>query len=138
MSGESYNLSGLAVPEGLDSLHELLARAAREHPSVPSGDVMMLETAVMEIAGNVIKHGKPSGAVAWTFTLDVGPPLRATLADSGEQYAETWTGEMPEEMAESGRGLALANAVLDELLYERRDTINVWTMIRDVDATIQP
>jgi len=136
VSGESYNLSGLAVPEGLESLHELLSRAASEHPSLPAGEVMMLETAVMEIAGNVIKHGKPSGAVAWTFTLDVGPPLRATLADSGEEYAETWTGEMPDEMAESGRGLALADAVLDQLLYERRDTTNVWTMIRHIDATM--
>ncbi len=135
MSGEPYTLSGLAVPEGLDSLHDLLARAALDHPSLPSGDVMMLETAVMEIAGNVIEHGKPSGAVAWNFTLEVGPPLRATLADSGEEYVETWTGEMPDELAESGRGLALAVAVLDQLLYERRDTINVWTMVRNVDAT---
>lgn len=135
MSGEPYTLSGLAVPEGLESLHDLLARAALDHPSLPSGDVMMLETAVMEIAGNVIEHGKPSGAVAWNFTLEVGPPLRATLADSGEEYVETWTGEMPDELAESGRGLALADAVLDQLLYERRDTINVWTMVRNVDAT---
>ena len=112
MSGDRYTLSGLAVPEGLDSLHDLLARVASEHPSLPAGDVMMLETAVMEIAGNVIKHGRPTGAVAWNFTLDVGPPLRAMLSDSGEEYAETWTGEMPDELAESGRGLALAQAVL--------------------------
>lgn len=135
MNGERYTLTGLAVPEGLESLHDLLARAAHDHPSLPSGDVMMLETAVMEIAGNVIEHGKPSGTVAWNFTLDVGPPLRATLADSGEEYAETWTGEMPDELAESGRGLALAEAVLDQLIYERRDTINVWTMVRNVAAS---
>lgn len=134
MNGESYSLRGLAVPEGLASLHELLARAAREHPSLPPTDVMMLETAVMEIAGNVIRHGKPSGAVNWTFILEVGPPLRATLADSGEEYAEIWTGDMPDEMAESGRGLALADAALDQLVYERRGIINVWTMTRDVDS----
>ncbi len=134
MNGERYTLSGLAVPEGLDSLHDLLARASRDHQSLPPEDVMMLEMAVMEIAGNVIEHGKPSGAVVWNFTLDVGPPLHATLADSGEEYVETWTGQMPDELAESGRGLALADAVLDQLLYERQGATNVWTMVRSVDT----
>jgi serine/threonine-protein kinase RsbW len=132
VTGERYTLTGLAVPDELKSLHDLLAQVTQEHPSLPAADVMMLETAVMEIAGNVVEHGRPSGQVRWTFTLEVGPPLRATLADSGEAYAETWTAEMPDVMSESGRGLALADAVLVELLYARSDGVNVWTMVREV------
>ena len=41
--------------------------------------------------------------------------------------------EMPDETAESGRGLPLAWAVLDELGYERGDGVNVWTMLRRWD-----
>ena len=37
---------------------------------------------------------------------------------------------MPGEMAESGRGLPLASAALDELDYRREGSSNVWTMVR--------
>jgi serine/threonine-protein kinase RsbW len=37
---------------------------------------------------------------------------------------------MPVEMAEQGRGLALAVAVLDELSFQRDSTMNRWTLVR--------
>jgi anti-sigma regulatory factor (Ser/Thr protein kinase) len=33
-------------------------------------------------------------------------------------------------MEEDGRGLALATAVLDSLVYERAGDVNEWTMVR--------
>lgn len=37
---------------------------------------------------------------------------------------------MPSAMAERGRGLALAVAVLDELGFHRDSTGNRWTLVR--------
>ena len=106
--------------------------------SVPPADVMMFETAVMELANNVVEHGRPAGQVAWRFSLQVLPDaLTARLSDSGEEYPgwhSSGVPEMPGEMAESGRGLALASAVLDELDYQREDGVNVWLMRRNLTA----
>ena len=132
MTGE-YVLEGLAVPDSLNLLHDLLDRVSREHPDVSSADLMLFETAVIEVAGNVVEHGRPPGAVTWAFRLEIHPDrLEAGLSDSGEEYpGGTWGTAMPTDpMQETGRGLALATAVLDSLSYERRDDANYWTMQR--------
>jgi serine/threonine-protein kinase RsbW len=132
MTGE-YLLEGLAVPESLNLLQDLLERVGHEHPDLDDGDLMLFETAVVEVAGNVVEHGRPQGEVAWTFRLSVLPDrLEGTLSDSGEEYpGGTWGTAMPEDlMREEGRGLALATAVLDDLGYQRNDAVNRWTMIR--------
>lgn len=66
----------------------------------------------------------------WTFSLDIGDRLEACLRDSGEEYDGDLSAVMPGELAESGRGFALAEAALDELRYHREDSCNVWTMVR--------
>jgi serine/threonine-protein kinase RsbW len=128
-----YVLEGLAVPESLNLLHDLLARVGEEHPDLDPGDLMLFETAVIEVAGNVVEHGRPPGSVSWSFRLTVLPErLEATLSDSGEEYpGGTWGTSMPDDlMQEDGRGLALATAVLDSLDYERTEGANHWTMLR--------
>ena len=133
MSGD-YRLEGLAVPESLNLLHDLLERVGHEQPGLDGGDLMLFETAVIEVAGNVVEHGRPHGRVSWTFHLRVLPDrLEGRLSDSGEEYpGGTWGTEMPQDpMQEDGRGLALANAVLDRLEYERADGVNHWTMHKD-------
>lgn len=138
MTGDHYELGGISVPRDMEQLHDLLEQASSEHPHVPPADVMMFETAVMEVANNVVEHGRPAGQVRWQFSLRVLPDaLTARLSDSGEEYPG-WHADgvpdMPGEMAESGRGLALASAVLDELDYQREDGVNVWVMRRDLTA----
>jgi serine/threonine-protein kinase RsbW len=133
MTGD-YLLEGLAVPESLNLLHDLLDRVGREHPEISPADLMLFETAVIEVAGNVVEHGKPHGHVAWPFPLEVlDDRLGARLSDSGEEYpGGTWGTTMPADpMQEDGRGLALATAVLDALTYERRDHVNHWRMVRE-------
>jgi serine/threonine-protein kinase RsbW len=131
MTGE-YVLEGLAVPESLNLLHDLLDRVSRDHPDVDSADLMLFETAVIEVAGNVVEHGHPPGKVSWAFRIEIRPDrLEAALSDSGEEYpGGTWGTQMPDPMHETGRGLALATAVLDSLTYERRDDANHWRMQR--------
>lgn len=132
MTGD-YLLEGLAVPESLNLLHDLLERVGLEHPDLAGEDLMLFETAVIEVAGNVVEHGRPHGRVGWTFRLSVLPDrLEATLSDSGEEYpGGTWGTAMPEDpMREDGRGLALATAMLDDLGYQRAHDVNRWTMLR--------
>jgi serine/threonine-protein kinase RsbW len=132
MTGD-YLIDGLAVPDSLGLLHDLLEQVGREHPELEPSDLMLFETAVIEVAGNVVEHGKPPGEVGWTFRLEVRTDrLEASLSDSGEEYpGGAWGTDMPEPMAEDGRGLALATAVLDSLSYQRSGEVNRWTMVRN-------
>jgi serine/threonine-protein kinase RsbW len=130
VAGE-YRLDGTAVPETLGELHDLLEQVRGDHPEVDQEDLELLETAVIEIVGNVVEHGRPEGEVEYVFTLTVlDDRLTATLQDSGEQGVTTTDAEMPSVWAEEGRGLALAGAVLDELDVERREGWNHWRLTR--------
>jgi serine/threonine-protein kinase RsbW len=131
MTGD-YVLDGLAVPDSLDLLHDLLEQVGVEHPELAASDVMLFEAAVIEVAGNVVEHGKPPGEVRWQFRLAVRPDrLEGTLSDSGEEYpGGAWGTDMPDLMDEDGRGLALATAVLESLVYQRSGEVNEWTMVR--------
>jgi serine/threonine-protein kinase RsbW len=129
MAGE-YRVDTLAVPETLNLLHDLLDRVREENPDVEATDLMLFETAVIEIANNVVEHGVPPGTIRYTFVLDVeSDQLRGHLADGGpplEEYERT----MPGTDSENGRGLALARIALDDLGYERVGDHNEWTMVR--------
>ncbi|HWI41988.1 MAG TPA: ATP-binding protein [Nocardioides sp.] len=137
MTDQTYTVSGFAVPEGLDELHGVLAQAAEEHPAVGAAAFMLFETAVIEIAGNVVEHGRPVGSVRWTFSLTVeADRLRGSLSDDGEELeGDPTDASLPDDpLADSGRGLALARATLDELDYRRQDGVNVWHMVRRLQA----
>jgi serine/threonine-protein kinase RsbW len=131
MSGD-YLLDGLAVPESLNLLHDLLEGVGQDHPELTQSDLMLFETAVIEVAGNVVEHGRPLGRVRWSFRLSVREgALEGRLSDSGEEYpGGAWGTDMPDTMEEAGRGLALATAVLDSLVYERSGNVNEWWMVR--------
>lgn len=131
MAGE-YEVSGLAVPETIDLLHQLLEEARTDHPSLSEEDMSMIETAVIEVAGNVVEHAPPGQALVYTFRLLVGDDrLVGVLTHSGPEVVLDGAPEMPDDpLAESGRGLALAQAAVDELRHEFTDDQNVWTLVR--------
>ena len=133
MAGEltGYVIEGVAVPHSLELLHDLIDRVGGDHPDVLHEDLFMLETAVIEIAGNLIEHGRPSGAVDYRLRLDVLPDrLEGLLADSGEELPDLSPAAEPDLLAEDGRGIFLAQAVLDELTYRRTEEANTWRMVR--------
>ena len=130
MGGE-YSLDGFAVPETLELLHELLARAGRENPDVPPDDLMRFEIAVIELAGNLVEHGRPMGQVQYAFDLRIEDDrLVGTLSDTGEAIAYDPDAPMPDELELDGRGLPLARAALDGLKYVRTAGRNHWRMTR--------
>lgn len=129
MAGD-YRVDTLAVPETLNLLHDLLDRVRVDHPDVEATDLMLFETAVIEIANNVVEHGRPPGTIRYSFTLDVDPDkLRGHLTDGGPPLPQSVV-SMPDPESEHGRGLALARIALDDLAYERVDDHNEWTMVR--------
>lgn len=132
MAGE-YALRGLAVPESLNRLQDLLDQVRREHPELDETDVSMFETAIVEIHGNVVEHGRPPGKVVYVFALEVqADRIVGLLADTGSAVPDLsgLDGGPPDELAESGRGLWLAKATLDELDYVRIGDRNTWRLVR--------
>jgi serine/threonine-protein kinase RsbW len=130
--GGSYTLSGRAGLEGLAELHQLVEQVGRDHPELPSSDLAMMETAIIEVVGNVVEHGTPPGTIAYDFHLEVTTEhLRASLVETGDPVPmRAKSGDQDHELAESGRGLPLARAALSELRYERRGGLNAWTLTR--------
>ena len=129
--GGSYRISGRATDAGLTELHELIDRVRAEHPELQPGELAMLETATIEVAGNVVEHGTPPGGVRYEFVLEVtADGLYGSLHDDGDPVLLPPEPQEDDPLAESGRGLGLARAVLTELRYERQGDQNAWFLTR--------
>ncbi|MCL8024390.1 ATP-binding protein [Nocardioides bruguierae] len=126
-----------AVPETVDEVGALLAEVWDEAPWTPAGDRFRLELAVTEVVGNVVEHAyahvSEEGSApdhSLTLALDVDHErLRAVVEDDGQAAAVDLSDlSMPDAEAESGRGLPIALASVDELSYARTETRNTWTL----------
>jgi serine/threonine-protein kinase RsbW len=64
----------------------------------------LLETAVVEIHGNVVEHGRPTGEAVYAFELEVHPDrLVGVLAHTGSASPDLrQIDESTDELAESG------------------------------------
>lgn len=120
-------LNTSATPEALEEFDRLLAKTWSENSHVPQVIQMQVGIAVGEIGANIIKHSAPARVrmevkalprEVWVEFEDDGIPVDIDLSDI----------RLPEDMAETGRGLALAQAALARLSY-RRDTVNRWTLV---------
>ncbi|GAB3085290.1 ATP-binding protein [Nocardioides zeae] len=124
-----------ADPEALDTAHDALDAAWAEHPEIGAGERIRFVTALMEILGNVVEHAYAADASAAERRLTVevvgdgDGGLRGRIEDNGQPAALDLSDVvMPDADAESGRGLALAVAALDDLSYIRVGSRNVWTL----------
>ncbi len=119
----------------VDEIHDLLQELWQQAPDVGDLDRIRLETAVAEVIGNIAKHTRrldPPGSdsrrvqvTAWCSDQEVG----AEFVDNGLPVAIDLSDvTMPDLDAESGRGLALALAAVDQLDYERRSGRNHWRL----------
>jgi serine/threonine-protein kinase RsbW len=125
-------LRALGVPASLDAVHALLHRAWGQHPDVAQDDRMRFEIAVVEVAGNVVEHAGDPEPVDFDLALRVGDDrLEARFRDAGKPVdIEVRTATMPDPLAESGRGVALALATVDELTYWHDGAANHWLVLR--------
>ena len=101
--------------------------------AVDDTNVMLFESALGEIGANVMTHGRKEGPedepVEYTLRLE-GHMALATFTDRGPPLHNQLTRAMPEPTSESGRGLAIARQVLDELGYERDGEVNTWRLVK--------
>ncbi len=136
MPARSFREDFPAVPESLDALQDRLAAAWTDlGADVTDHDRLRFEMAVVEIVANIVEHAgltdtrPPVRMITCVVTVD-DEEVRAEFADDGRPAAIDLSAVfMPGEDAESGRGLALAVAAVDDLRYEREDGINRWTVV---------
>ena len=92
------------------------------------------ETAIVEIAANVVEHSRRSEADRGRrFTLELSATddrLRAVFHDNGmPSEIDLSAVSMADLEDEDGRGLALALLSLESLDYRHEDGRNVWTLV---------
>ncbi|GEP37331.1 hypothetical protein NPS01_09940 [Nocardioides psychrotolerans] len=133
------SLSAPATPEIMDLVHAMLEHLWISNPDISDRDRIRFEMSVIEILGNVVEHAYAAdhvdvpGQDGRRFEIVIGvtdTQLMAHLGDNGLPTALDLSGvAMPDVLAESGRGLALATAALDDLSYERADGRNLWDLL---------
>lgn len=122
--------TGRAEPAALDDLHAAFAELAIEAPLLAQ-DLVLLETAAVEVLANVIEHGRPHGQVNWEFEVTIeSHRIRAVLVDSAAQWDPPPRPVMPDPLAESGRGLALVHALVDLFDHTGLPDGNRWVLER--------
>ena len=127
-----HELTVPAVPASLDRVHALLAEVWSANDDVPDDDRMRFEIGVIEIAGNIVEHGAATAPLDFTLAVEVHPDrLEARFRDPGRRVEVDFdNAAMPDSMAESGRGLAMVLAVVDELTYRHDGVENHWLVVR--------
>ncbi|MGY1605145.1 ATP-binding protein [Geodermatophilus sp. SYSU D00815] len=133
MPGETrLTLTVPAEAASLDRLHAAVAELWTEEPGVGSADRLAFETALAEVAGNVVQHATAGLGLDLTVDLAVHPDrLEARLSDRGRAASVRLDDVvLPDELAESGRGLALAVAAVDQVDYRHEDGVNHWLLVR--------
>jgi serine/threonine-protein kinase RsbW len=115
-------------PDDIDTVQDYVQRVWAAAPDLDSMDKLKFETAIVELAANVIQHADEGNGVTATVVVTVdGERIRGSVADSSSASSVTLAPrEMPDEMAESGRGIAFIQRLVDVLHYERRDGENLW------------
>ena len=125
-------LEGLADDALVDRVHDALDELFGRTPGVGDEDAMMFRLAVSEVATNVVDHALAREPIQVSVALDAdAQALSAVFTDTADPaLIDLGAVSMPGEEAESGRGLAIALATLDELTHETGPGTNVWRLRR--------
>ena len=131
-SGIEYRAVIRSPPDTVDDAHDFLTSVWDELPEVSPVDRMALETVLSELVTNVIQ-ANPHREVQCEVTLAVEDDrLRLETADTGDEVESLPAAddEMPDDIAEHGRGLALIRLLVDDLSYRHDGSQNVWQIQR--------
>jgi len=114
-------------------VHDALERLLDAEPDVGIRDRILLDTAVAEIAGNVLRHGETATEIVIDGQV-LDDRIVVELTDDGSAVRidldAARAAPMPDDLVESGRGLSIAFAALDDLRYERVGPRNRWHLVR--------
>lgn len=129
---------GLTVPATFMAVRDLASHACASAvgAGVDEQWVFELELAVVETANNIVAHSqeRENGSIE-LYLSNTGQPNGRLILEfhaCGRPLAPQHIGatRMAPSEAESGRGLALISACVDELHYERKGDVNIWRLVK--------
>jgi serine/threonine-protein kinase RsbW len=124
----------MATPPGdVNTVHDMLEQVWSDVPEIDPEDRFKFEVALIELASNVMRHADTGDGVVCALVIEThADRITATLSDSGEPGEVMLVGRtFPEDVfAESGRGIPLIQALVDELRYDCEDGFNHWHITR--------
>ncbi|WP_322410357.1 ATP-binding protein [Microbacterium invictum] len=132
MSVDGFRVEGRADDTFIDEVHQVLDMLWSSHPEVDEEDRTLFTLAVSEIATNVVEHARAREEISVSLDVSIdGTGLRAVFFDDADPaLIDLRNVSMPGQDAESGRGLALALATLDELEHSGEAGGNEWRLTR--------
>jgi serine/threonine-protein kinase RsbW len=127
-----FVLETTASPASLDEVHDLFVQLWQSASDVAASDRNAFETAVAEVAANIIEHASRGEDVSMRLLLRAPDDrVEAQLEDLGYPYdGEPSAPPTADDLPESGHGLLIARALTDELVYERDGRVNRWFLLR--------
>jgi len=121
-------------PDDVNRVHVFLEEIW-EVSSVEPMDRFRFETALIELASNVLRHAAGGQLINCTMTIKVSNgDLAAELIDDGQAGDIELDTAMPDEFAESGRGIPLIRALVDTVDYSRCEGSNRWIIAKRLGA----
>lgn len=127
---------GPSNEEAIEAIHNELDALWDDASFVPDMDRMTFATAVIEAAANIVQHAEPVAEEPVEIDVEIGVwpsrlVARISALNAREPFAEDMQASMPDSDAESGRGLALIEALVTTVTFERQDGTNTWILTRD-------
>ena len=116
--------------DDINVVHAYIERVWAEHDNLDMMDRLRFETALIELAANVIQHADDGNGIIADISIEIdGDSIRGTISDSSPAgMVDLAMRDMPDELAESGRGIAFIQRLVDVFHYERRDDENLWVI----------
>ncbi|MBT2512614.1 ATP-binding protein [Arthrobacter sp. ISL-30] len=127
---------GESVPEAIEAVHTELDSLWEDADFVPEMDRMTFTTAVIEAASNIVQHAEPVAEAPVELGVDISVwstrlVARVTAFNAKEPFASPPETGLPDDDSESGRGLALIEALVTTVTFERQDATNTWILTRN-------
>ncbi|MGO4145202.1 ATP-binding protein [Paenarthrobacter sp. YAF11_1] len=127
---------GPSNEEAIEAIHNELDALWDDAAFVPDMDRMTFATAVIEAAANIVQHALPVAEKPVEIDVDISVRparlvARVSAYNAREPFASDMQASMPDSEAESGRGLALIEALVTTVTFERQDGTNTWILTRD-------
>ncbi|NQD87235.1 ATP-binding protein [Paenarthrobacter sp. CM16] len=127
---------GPSNEEAIEAIHNELDALWDDASFVPDMDRMTFATAVIEAAANIVQHALPVAEKPVEIDVDISVRPSRLIAkvsayNAREPFANDMQASMPDSDAESGRGLALIEALVTTVTFERQDGTNTWILTRN-------